>query len=648
MLLNRQLIMNALLSAACAVGMVFPVVPVVEAAEAAAAQQERIEQGSLRVGMDVMPAQGGSVMEGKDASLRFTLRDAASGLPLSGIKPIVWVDSRKPVAGSSKPASCDEKIRAFLQGSLAYRPDVDLNTYYILALNEKATISVIDPLLGYYTSKLITTVNLKSPGEDWAMTANGRRLFVSMTASNQVAFVDTSNWKVVSNVAAGVRPVRVALQPDERYLWVGTEDGSVVVIDVDRQQMLRTLRTGKGFHDIAFTEDSKYAFATNRDSGTVSVIDAVRHDQIKALRTGSSPALLAYSQRAKAVYVMSDSDGIVTVIDAVRHEVVTTIPLKSGLRVMKVSPDGRWVFVANSKSDTLTIIDSSTNRVIHEAKVERQPDQIAFTKSFAFVRAQGSDLVSLIPLDAIDKQGTLPVLQFTAGQAAPGQSPFTSVADAMSPTPEGDVILVANPVDKTIYYYMQGMVSPMGSFRNYGSVPRAIRIVDRSLQQIDTGVFGTSLRLPKAGEYDVAFLLDKPRVSHCFTLKVAEDASAGKPSRMRASVEVSEKPLSLVAGEEAFIRFRIVDRASGVAAANAAVTVLWMQPGGLQGRIAAVAEGKGVYSASFRVPQKGVYYLTFESKALGIQPVDAQPLVLTTSDVKANDSVPSRKTRSRR
>jgi hypothetical protein len=52
------------------------------------------------------------------------------------------------------------------------RPDVDLNTYYVLALNQEANISVIDPLLGFGTSKLLTLVILKSPGEDWELTSD--------------------------------------------------------------------------------------------------------------------------------------------------------------------------------------------------------------------------------------------------------------------------------------------------------------------------------------------------------------------------------------------------------------------------------------------------------------------------------------------
>ena len=78
------------------------------------------------------------------------------------------------------------------------RPDVDLNSYYILALNKSADISVIDPLLGFGGSKLLTLVMMKSPGEDWVLTKDGEKLFVTLPAINQVAVIDTRSWKVAN------------------------------------------------------------------------------------------------------------------------------------------------------------------------------------------------------------------------------------------------------------------------------------------------------------------------------------------------------------------------------------------------------------------------------------------------------------------
>ena len=54
----------------------------------------------------------------------------------------------RPKDKPTEPAQCREKIQSYLTGSLRMRPEVDLNSYYVLTLNKSPDISVIDPLLG--------------------------------------------------------------------------------------------------------------------------------------------------------------------------------------------------------------------------------------------------------------------------------------------------------------------------------------------------------------------------------------------------------------------------------------------------------------------------------------------------------------------
>src|SRR5687767_15178556 len=186
---------------------------------------QKIEREGVEIEFTIEPikesAQPSELMEAKEALVRFKIHDKATKTPLSGVKPAVWLTQR-----GENPADqtvCREKVQSFLQGSLRSRPDVDLNAYYLLALNEEANISVIDPLLGFGSSKLLTLVMLKSPGEDWAQKIRDEKLFVSMPLVNQIAVVDTSMWKIVASIEAGLKPVRVRLQPDQRYLWVGND-----------------------------------------------------------------------------------------------------------------------------------------------------------------------------------------------------------------------------------------------------------------------------------------------------------------------------------------------------------------------------------------------------------------------------------------
>ena len=66
------------------------------------------------------------------------------------------------------------KTKSLLEGGLFSKPDIDLNAYYVLALNEDPTISVVDPLFGFGGSKLLAMVPLKSRGDDWVLSADQR------------------------------------------------------------------------------------------------------------------------------------------------------------------------------------------------------------------------------------------------------------------------------------------------------------------------------------------------------------------------------------------------------------------------------------------------------------------------------------------
>lgn len=146
-------------------------------APAAGARPRRITRDGVVIEFEAQPlvkrsgttaAAAAELMEGEEAVVRFSIADAATGTPMRGLRPTAWLDLKR--AGPKGEAKqCREKVQSFVQGSLRTRPDVDLNTYYVLTLNEEPNISVIDPLLGYGNSKLYTLVPLKSSGADWIL-----------------------------------------------------------------------------------------------------------------------------------------------------------------------------------------------------------------------------------------------------------------------------------------------------------------------------------------------------------------------------------------------------------------------------------------------------------------------------------------------
>src|SRR5436305_2587690 len=247
-------------------------------AAAGEAATDRVVAEGLAVELSLKPLDGGAgpLKEGQTARVRLTLTDTLSHTPMSRLYPGAWMDRLDAgPPGEPAAASCKQKVEAIVGGAILSRPELDLNTYYVLTLNADATISVVDPLFGYGSSKLLGMVFLRSPGEDWALAADGNRLFVSLPDSGRVAAVDTAAWKVTGEVETGARPRRLGLQPDGQYLWVAG-DTAVSVIDAAGLRKVKDIKTGRGEHDLAFSDDSRFVFVTNEEDGTVSVLDTAR------------------------------------------------------------------------------------------------------------------------------------------------------------------------------------------------------------------------------------------------------------------------------------------------------------------------------------------------------------------------------------
>ncbi|HEX5706255.1 MAG TPA: cytochrome D1 domain-containing protein [Pyrinomonadaceae bacterium] len=587
---------------------------------------QKIEREGVEVEFTIEPLEEAGktsdLMEAKEASVRFKITDKATRTPLSGVKPAVWLTRRGDVAPDDK--LCREKVQSFLQGSLRSRPDVDLNAYYLLALNQEANISVIDPLLGFGSSKLLTLVMLQSPGEDWAQKPGDERLFVSMPLAGQVAVVDTGTWKVLTNVDAGTKPTRLRLQPDGRYLWVGNDvaaggESGVTVIDTTTLKVVARLQTGAGHHEFDFSGDSRFAFVTNQDDGTLSVIDVQKLAKVKEIKTGAPASSVAFSPLGNAVYVVNGADGQIAVVDTRSQQVAARIQARPGITSVRFAPGGRWGFVPNPTESVVHVFDASTNRLAHTIGVDKGPDQVAFTRAFAYVRSNASTEVSLIRLSTMGGQPD--VVKFPGGQNAPADAPVAaSVADVIVPAPEGNSVLVANPADRTIYYYSEGMAAPMGSFQNYRRNPRAVMVVDRSLREVTSGVYATTTKLPKSGVYDVAFLLDSPRITHCFAAEAQPNPEVKREKQTALRIEYLNEDKRLRVGENYKLRFKLIETETNKAKSDLAdVRVLtFLAPGIWQKRDFARSVGQGVYELDINVPQTGVYMVFVESRSQGV------------------------------
>ncbi|MEO8642995.1 cytochrome D1 domain-containing protein [Pseudomonas sp.] len=588
---------------------------------------QTLERDGVSVALEVRPlAQDGVLREGEFADVRFRVTDSASGQPLSGVAPGAWIDPETVAADQAqgREHSCKSRVGVFLKSSIGVRPLLDLNSYFLLVMNRDASVSVVDPSVsvGGITSTM-ARIDIKQPPMDWVTPRDNKRVFVSMPTADEIAVIDSEQFKLIDSVAAGSNPVRLALQPDERLLWIGNnaksaEASGVTVIDTRSLKTLKHLATGAGHHEIAFSKDSRFAFVTNRDDGTLSIIDIASLTISKQLKTGSHPLSVAYSPLSQAVYVADGKDGTVTVVDTTSLTVRRVIKMKQGLGPMGFSADGRFGIVLNTLENQASVIDAATDSLIHELDVSAEPYQVVFTKAYAYIRGLASAKVTMINLSSLG-EGRTPISQgFEAGPQAPRLAGDLPLASSLAVSRDDNAVFVVNPVDNTTYFYAEGMNTPMSGYPNRGQVARAAMVINRSLREVEPGLYSARIKLPAAGRFDVAFLLNQPNIIHCFTALVEPDRNLTQHPGV-PKVEFMLDTSTVALGSPYVVRFRIVQgkqkaQRSGVKD----VEVRYFRaPTSRVQQVTALEVGDGVYEAPVTLDQNGAWYLHVRAASLG-------------------------------
>jgi DNA-binding beta-propeller fold protein YncE len=458
--------------------------------------------------------------------IRLALQDVTTHTPLTGLHPSAWLSLR-----GREDVPCSARARAFLRhGLMEKQPDLDLTDYYVLVLNQDGTIHVVDPQFSYGQPHLIASISLPARADDWVLSADQSRLYVSISKTGEIVMIDTSTWTITHRVKVP-GAAKLALQPDEHYLWSsysGNESGVAVLSTTDLRLLLQIpMHAGK--HDIAFSDDSERAFVTDPGASSVSVINVERLEPIKELKTPGPALSIAYSSASQSAYATTFTGNILAI--NAQGAITAHIQAEPGLTRISFFRDGRFGFVLNPDKGLVHVFDAARNSLIQTARVDAAPEQVAFSDQMAYIIRHESDLVEVVPLDAPNSSGTtVATVDLPAGHGAFSNASADELTSAMAQAPGENAVMLANAGDRAIFYYEEGMAAPMGTFSNFGKEPRSVLVVDHSFKEKSPGIYEATGRLGKPGTYVVPVLLDSPRIVECFEVPLGVEQPAAARS----------------------------------------------------------------------------------------------------------------------
>jgi YVTN family beta-propeller protein len=179
-------------------------------------------------------------------------------------------------------------------------------------------------------------------------------------------------------------PAQAAKLPspsDSLVIVAGTKDDTANVFRVNGNtlELLKSLKTGGGPHEVCISADGKKAYVTNSTGGGITVIDLTTLEVGAPIMDASleRPTGLAASRDGKKLYVGSRGSQALVVLST-GGQVLKQLPVKDPTGVA-ISPDGTRVYVASDSTQSVFAIDTSTDTVNGVLKTGRQPMGIAVT-----------------------------------------------------------------------------------------------------------------------------------------------------------------------------------------------------------------------------------------------------------------------------
>ena len=219
-----------------------------------------------------------------------------------------------------------------------------------------------------------------SDPEQFDITRDGGRLYVSNEDAGQATIVDVMSGEVLHTVEVGTEPEGVALSPDDKLAYVtGETDHDVTVIDAVTGEVLRKIKVGLRPRDVVFTTDGSRACVSSEIDGKISLID-VPSSTVTAtivMPEGSRSMGLVLSLDDQILYVANGRARTVCEVDLTGLQVGRCVEVGQRPWGIALSLDGSRLYTANGPSNDVSVVDVETFSVIARVPVGANPWGVA-------------------------------------------------------------------------------------------------------------------------------------------------------------------------------------------------------------------------------------------------------------------------------
>lgn len=306
-------------------------------------------------------------------SLSFSLRNLASSMP----------KTEGHSHGSGSNHSEEEVSNSIVVENDSTNENTSNNSSYYFTANEDGSISKLDAV----SNKVLATIKVTGKVHNVQISPDNKILAATLVPKadghddggavhghGYILFYNAKTNELISKVNVGNHPAHVVFTNNGKYaLATDSEKNNISVIDLSTSKVIKTIDTGKGPHGFRISSDSKYAYIANSEADTISVIDINEFKEVKTIKVGNNPITTAVTEDNNMLLATLNSENSLAIVDLATDK-IQKIAVGEGPAQVYIQKDNKFAFVANqgtehNPSNTLSKINLSTKEVVATIKV---------------------------------------------------------------------------------------------------------------------------------------------------------------------------------------------------------------------------------------------------------------------------------------
>src|SRR5919109_192810 len=170
------------------------------------------------------------------------------------------------------------------------------------------------------------------------------------------------NSKRLLTIAVALMLSLTGFAQSSRLLVLNKTEATFVIVDPASGKVLARIPTGDGPHEIAVSDDGKFAFATNYGTGpapghTISMFDLAAQKEVRRIDVGPLSRPHGIDVVNGKVYFTAEADKKIARYDPATNNIDWLFETgQNATHMVYVTRDAKTIFTANIASDSISII----------------------------------------------------------------------------------------------------------------------------------------------------------------------------------------------------------------------------------------------------------------------------------------------------